>query len=124
MARRAHHQPDPSNLIAPGHSLDLVRDYVARHADRIMDLDPARPVEITPGAIGWRDGDHLYLRKQPVEEEFDDIDSVWGDLQNDDVLEPGGEQRSRQYRMPDRKVQGRPRCYRLRRGRIEDHQPG
>ncbi len=124
MARIAHPPPEPTDLVGIPGSLNLVRAYVARHAARIMDLDPEHPLEITPDAIGWRDDDHLYLRKQPVEEEFDDTDSIWGELRDRDILAPGGEQRSLQYKMPDRKVLGRPRCYRLHRGRIEDDEPG
>ena len=118
MAARAYPGPEPATMDIES-SLDLLRDHCTRHRDRIVDLPAGRPIETPPHTVGWRDEKHIYLQGEPIEQELDDPDMFWNTLIETAVLKPGGEQRSRQYKMPNGKVIGRPRCYRLDRSKIE-----
>lgn len=102
-------------------ALPWLRGYVTRHASRIMDLPADRPGEDLPSIIGWRDEEHIYLRGDSIEQDLENPDLFWNALLEQDVLKPGGEQRSRQFKLSGRQVQGRPRCYRLDRNKIERH---
>jgi putative DNA primase/helicase len=67
--------------------------------------------------VGWQDRDHLYLRSEPIRDEVAELDDLLAAL--DDILVPGGEARSRQYRMPATKVADRPRVSRVDRSALE-----
>lgn len=96
-------------------ALVKIRGFIDRHAGRIIDLEappaPAPAPDRVPDPVGWQDREHIYLRSEPVREELDDLDTMLAAI--DDILLPGGEARSRQYRMPASKVADRPRVYRL-----------
>lgn len=79
MAARAYPGPDPVMMDVDS-SLDLLRNHVARHRDRIVDLPAGRPIETPPHTVGWRDEEHIYLQGEPIEQELDDPDLFWNTL--------------------------------------------
>lgn len=119
MALRAN-VPGAAGAMDGTHPLDILRGLIDEHANRIVDLDAAGPRPEVAEAIGWRDDEHIYLKRESLEVDLDDPDLFWNSLANDRILKPGGEAGSRQYKLPARKVPGRPRCYRLDRRRVEN----
>ena len=123
MARLARH-PDQGTDTGATFHLQSLRDYIHRHADRIIDLEPHCPAEMRDDALGWRDEDHVYLRSDEARDAFEDPHSFFETLSDCGALKPGGEARSRQYKLPATKVPGRPRVYRLDRKVIEGSSGG
>ncbi|WP_411840573.1 DUF927 domain-containing protein [Paracoccus sp. ME4] len=115
MATLAHHPPMGSGWDAPQARAEL-RRYAEGNDARIVDLDaaPGRAGDHPP--VGWQDRDYLYLAGEPLRDEIETLDALLEAV--DDILRPGGEARSKQYRMPATKVRDRPRVYRFDKARL------
>lgn len=88
-----------------------VRRLIEDNRDRIVDLDTGPAASNGSDPIGWQDEGHVYLRTDVVRNDVEEVDDLLASL--DGILVPGGEARSRQYRMPATKVPDRPRVYRF-----------
>ncbi|MBV0892964.1 DUF927 domain-containing protein [Paracoccus sp. Z118] len=110
LAGRAHHAC-PTDGWDGANAVVEIRGFIDRHAGRIIDLEAEPAPESVPDPVGWQDREHVYLRSEPVRDEVADLDAMLAAI--DEILVPGGEARSRQYRMPASKVADRPRVYRL-----------
>lgn len=115
-AALAHHAAPASGWDRTRARAEL-RRFIAHKSEQIIDLeaDAAPPSDAAP--VGWQDRDHLYLRGEPLRDEVAELDEMLAAI--DDILAPGGEARSRQYRMPATKVADRPRVYRFDRSSLE-----
>lgn len=109
----------------PG-SIGRLRDFVGRHERGIIDLDPETAItrrseedrDLSPDQIGWQDQRYLYLRPDVVRDAFTDLDTLLAAWQQEDLLIPGGEKRSLQYKLPATKLAHRPRAYRIDRQKL------
>jgi len=115
MATLAHQACPGSGWDAPRARAELCR-YAEENDTRIVDLDaaPGPTGDVPP--VGWQDRDHLYLSSDPLRGEVEALDDLLAAV--DHILKPGGEARSRQYRMPATKVPDRPRVYRFDKSKL------
>ncbi|WP_268942414.1 DUF927 domain-containing protein [Paracoccus benzoatiresistens] len=118
MARLARHPAQTRDTgVTP--LLRSLRSYLDRNADRIIDLEADRTAGMRDDTLGWRDEDHVYLRSDQARDLDDDPHAFLETLSDCGALKPGGEARSRQYKLPATKVASRPRVYRFDRRMIE-----
>lgn len=115
MATLAHRAPAGWGWDAPRARAEL-RRYADENDTRIVDLDaaPGPTGDVSP--VGWQDRDHLYLSGDPLRGQVEALDDLLAAV--DHILKPGGEARSKQYRMPATKVPDRPRVYRFDKAKL------
>ncbi|RJL05506.1 DUF927 domain-containing protein [Paracoccus aestuarii] len=116
MASLAHHAAPASGWDQTRARAEL-RRFIAQKSEQIIDLEAEAAPAGEAAPVGWQDRDHLYLRGDPMRDELAELDEMLAAI--DDILVPGGEARSRQYRMPAAKVTERPRVYRFDRSALE-----
>ncbi|WP_168201337.1 DUF927 domain-containing protein [Qingshengfaniella alkalisoli] len=109
-----------SSSINANTPLDILRDYLDQNATRIVDLPPEQLIETPQSTIGWQDEEHVYLLGDPLRRDVAELDHLLDQLQATEILKPGGEARSLQYKLPASKIRSRPRSYRLDRSKLMD----
>lgn len=115
MATLAQNAPTGSGWDAPRARAEL-RRYAEENDTRIVDLDAASGPAGDVPPVGWQDRDHLYLSGDPLRGKVEALDDLLAAV--DHILKPGGEARSKQYRMPATKVPDRPRVYRFDKAKL------
>jgi hypothetical protein len=102
----------------------FMNEYVSKHACQIVEIPQGRPAAMDPNTVGFKDDQHIYLMGDHLRsdlqdrDEMLDLDELMALIEEDDTLKPGGEARSRQFKMPATKVETRPRVYRLDREKL------
>lgn len=94
--------------------------YIAQNRHRIVLMHPGQPAEADPGTFGWQDERYIYIDTRSLRDGVDDREVV-AELVARQLLVPGNEARSRQYKVTKARFKDRQdrRVYRFDRVKLD-----